>query len=281
MNLRVECYAGYMAEQEPRRFQLGSEPIEVEAVLDRWSGPDHRYFKVKGHDQSQYILRYDIHLDQWDLAASGTSFTVTKRMKPMTALRNEHISAGPCRINRIQHPAGTKKPIILLHGAKFEADTWLQLGTLERLSKADHPVHALDMPGFGKSESCAAQETEVIAAYIRQENLDKPVLIGPSRGGRFALEFNFAYPELLGGLILVGTVGVQENKSRFKDISVPCLLIWGSEDTISDPQNGYLLNREIPDSELLILEGAPHPCYLEKTEEFHQAVIAFLNERYA
>ncbi len=270
-----------MAEQEPRRFLLGSERIEVEAVLDRWTGPDHRYFKVKGHDQSQYILGYDIHRDQWDMAASGTSFTVTKRMKPMTALRNEHISAGPCRINRIQHPAGTKKPIILLHGAKFEADTWLQLGTLERLSKADHPVHALDMPGFGKSESCAAQETEVIAAYIRQENLDKPVLIGPSRGGRFALEFYFAYPELVGGLILVGTVGVQENKSLFKDISVPCLLIWGSEDSISDPQNGYLLNREIPDSELLILEGAPHPCYLEKTEEFHQAVIAFLNERYA
>ena len=198
----------------------------------------------------------------------------------MTQFNNEHISAGPCRINRIHHPAGTRKPIILLHGAKFEADTWLQLGTLGRLVEAGHPVHALDMPGFGKSESCAAQETDVIAAYIRQENLERPVIIGPSRGGRYALEFSFAHPDLVGGLVLVGTVGVQEHSSRFKDIPVPCLLVWGSEDSISDPENGHFLKQEIPDAKLVILEGAPHPCYLEKTEQWHQTLLAFLDERF-
>ena len=198
----------------------------------------------------------------------------------MTLFRNEYISAGPCRINRIHHPGGTKKPIILLHGARFDADTWLQLGTLEQLIQVGYPVHALDMPGFGKSESCPTAESIVIAAYIQQEELDRPVIVGPSRGGRYALEFYFSNPELVGGLVLVGTVGIQENISRFKEIMVPCLLVWGSEDAISDPGNGRFLKREIPDAELVILQGAPHPCYLEKTEQWHQALLAFLEARF-
>jgi abhydrolase domain-containing protein 14 len=198
----------------------------------------------------------------------------------MNQFKNEYISAGLCRINRIHHPAGAKKPIILLHGAKFDADTWLQLGTLEQLIQVGYPVHALDMPGFGKSQSCAAAESIVISAYIQQEELDRPVIIGPSRGGRYALELYFSHPDLVGGLVLVGTVGVQENISRFKEIMVPCLLVWGSEDTISDPENGCFLKQEIPDAELVILLGAPHPCYLEKTEQWHQALLTFLEYRF-
>ncbi len=282
MSLVVDCYAGYMAEQEPRRFQLGSGWVEVEAVLDRWAGPDHRYFKVKGHDRKLYILRYDRQSNHWEL--SGYRDTQEKEKheeaRHMTQFNNEHVAAGPCRIKRIAHPAGGKKTVIFLHGAKFEADTWLQLGTLDRFIAEDFPIHALDMPGFGKSETCAATAAEVLQAYIRQEHLDRPVIVGPSRGGRFALELYFARPELVGGLILVGTVGIEDNASRFKDITVPCLLVWGSEDAISDPENGRFLNREIPDSQLVILEGAPHPCYLEKTEQFHQALIDFLNARF-
>ncbi len=149
-----------------------------------------------------------------------------------------------------------------------------------RVRQTAHPVHALDMPGFGKSESCAAGESEVLAAYIQQEELDRPVIVGPSRGGRYALELYFAHPELVGGLVLVGTVGVQENTSRFKEISVPCVLVWGSEDAISDPENGHFLKQEIPDAKLVILQGAPHPCYLEKTEQWHQTLLAFLKARF-
>ncbi len=65
--INVYCYEGYMAEQEPRRFSLGQQIIEVERIVDRWQGPDHRYFKVKGSNRSSYILRYDQQINQWDL----------------------------------------------------------------------------------------------------------------------------------------------------------------------------------------------------------------------
>jgi hypothetical protein len=67
MRIRVECYAGYRGEETPRRFWLGAKKIEVQDVLDRWMAPDHRYFKVLGHDKAVYILRHDAISWDWDL----------------------------------------------------------------------------------------------------------------------------------------------------------------------------------------------------------------------
>lgn len=67
MDIRVECYAGYRGEQEPRRFHLGQRAVEVTEVLDRWLEPDHGYFKVRGDDSGTYILRYDAHSGRWEL----------------------------------------------------------------------------------------------------------------------------------------------------------------------------------------------------------------------
>ena len=67
MRVQVECYAGYRGEESPRSFTLGSRRIEAEKILDRWIGPDHRYFKIFGDDRSVYILRYDNSADRWEL----------------------------------------------------------------------------------------------------------------------------------------------------------------------------------------------------------------------
>lgn len=65
--IRVECYAGYRGEETPQRFYFGERKVEVVEVLDRWLGPDHRYFKVKGDDRGTYIIRYDVPSDRWEL----------------------------------------------------------------------------------------------------------------------------------------------------------------------------------------------------------------------
>jgi hypothetical protein len=66
-SIRVECYAGYRGEQEPRRFWLGERPVAVAEILDRWLSPEHRYFKIRGDDAGTYILRHDTHADRWEL----------------------------------------------------------------------------------------------------------------------------------------------------------------------------------------------------------------------
>lgn len=69
MPIRVECYAGYRDEQEPRAFWLGERRIGVRAVLDRWYAPAQRWFKVEADDGDAYILRRDEESGAWELAA--------------------------------------------------------------------------------------------------------------------------------------------------------------------------------------------------------------------
>jgi hypothetical protein len=65
--LRVECYAGYRADESPRRFFIGKRAIGVIEIIDRWLDPAHGYFKVRGDDGGIYILRYDQDSDVWDM----------------------------------------------------------------------------------------------------------------------------------------------------------------------------------------------------------------------
>ena len=69
MDLRVECYAGYRGEQEPRAFRLGERRIAVVEIVDRWMGPDYRYFRVSGDDGNLYVLRRDDATAEWTLGA--------------------------------------------------------------------------------------------------------------------------------------------------------------------------------------------------------------------
>ena len=69
MKLRVECYAGYRGEQEPRAFALGERRLEVLSIIDRWLAPDHRYFKVAASDGDTYVLRHDEPSGEWTLGA--------------------------------------------------------------------------------------------------------------------------------------------------------------------------------------------------------------------
>jgi len=69
MAIRVECYAGYRGDEEPRAFWLGERKLEVLGVEDRWLGPDYRYFRVAASDGDIYVLKHDERAGEWDLAA--------------------------------------------------------------------------------------------------------------------------------------------------------------------------------------------------------------------
>jgi hypothetical protein len=36
-------------------------------MIDRWQGPDHRYFKIMGDDNATYIIRHDTVDWTWEL----------------------------------------------------------------------------------------------------------------------------------------------------------------------------------------------------------------------
>jgi hypothetical protein len=72
--ITVECYAGHKADETPRRFCFETNWVEVEEVLDRWhqveslpDWPRADYFKVRGGDQRDYLLKHDLEAGEWFL----------------------------------------------------------------------------------------------------------------------------------------------------------------------------------------------------------------------
>lgn len=188
------------------------------------------------------------------------------------------IKINDCSLYCMQNKSGSKTDIILLHGAKFSAATWQKIGTLDVISDAGYRVHAMDVPGFGKSGPCSASPVKILHDFILQGQISSPVLIGPSMGGSICLDYYFTWPETVGGLVLVGTVGIQKYRSRFRGINVPCLLVWGGNDTISPLSGARFLQQEIPVADPVVLVNAPHPCYLDQPDQWHRALLEFLSE---
>jgi hypothetical protein len=72
--IKVRCYAGFKADETPCSFIFEAQTIEVEEVIDRWyqvesapEWPRADYFKVRGKDQCEYLLKHDLESDEWFL----------------------------------------------------------------------------------------------------------------------------------------------------------------------------------------------------------------------
>ena len=68
-NIKVECYAGYKADQRPLRFKMGEQILEVREIEDQWYSPSSRFFRVRASDGNIYVLRHDEEQDCWTLDA--------------------------------------------------------------------------------------------------------------------------------------------------------------------------------------------------------------------
>jgi hypothetical protein len=65
MRIQIEPHADLRA--APRRLYRGKRRVDIIEIVDQWYGPGYRYVKVKAHDNSVYILRFDEVHDRWDL----------------------------------------------------------------------------------------------------------------------------------------------------------------------------------------------------------------------
>ena len=65
MRIQIEPHTDIRA--APRSLYRGRRRIDIIEIIDQWYGPDYRYVKVRGHDRSVYIIRFDEIGDQWEL----------------------------------------------------------------------------------------------------------------------------------------------------------------------------------------------------------------------
>jgi len=180
---------------------------------------------------------------------------------------------------------GRGRPIILLHGYSFTYQVWMDIGLLDKLKEEGIPFLALDMP-YGRVSSCKEKfsSTEENIKYVRRMLLDKfnedvPVLIGASLGGYNALRYGMQYDVL--GLILIAPVWStrEDILEVYREKNIPILLIYGNKDTIVGLEEMEKFRDEVPNVELKIYEGAKHPAYLDRPNEFINDVLGFYKKR--
>jgi pimeloyl-ACP methyl ester carboxylesterase len=98
------------------------------------------------------------------------------------------------------------RTLCLVHGSGGSALAWIR--QLEGLADAARVV-ALDLPGHGESggEGCGSIEDYVAAVkgFVEAVGLGRVVLGGHSMGGAVTQALALAHPQLLAGIVLVGT----------------------------------------------------------------------------
>ncbi|MBS4031789.1 MAG: alpha/beta hydrolase [Clostridiales bacterium] len=226
------------------------------------------------------------------------------------------------------------KAVMFLHGAGGNSLHWL--GTEP---PTGWRVIAVDLPGHGNSggdpRNGIFQYADWVAEFIRTLG-ERPVLAGHSMGGAVAMTVALSVPELLKGLILVGTgakLGVSpmilnlcqgnstleiedlmakmaygslptweqikdwyqlfgqatcqayfadftacdrfDIRERVSEISLPTLVVCGSEDRLTPKKYSQYLASQIPKARLVEIPEAGHMVMLEQAKLFNLAVKEF------
>ncbi len=209
------------------------------------------------------------------IAGMLLSCAVCHAAEPALEIRSQQAKIGKLEFHWLEAGPAAGTPVLLLHGARFHSGTWKQLGTLEKLAKEGFRAVALDLPGYGASPAPPPGATVDLAGFIAAQKLEAPIVVSPSMSGRFSLPVVTGHPERIGGFVAVAPVELATYESALRNLTLPTLIVWGENDAVVPLSQGKALHSWVKDSRLVILKGARHPCYLDRPDEFHAALIEF------
>ncbi|XP_005881961.1 PREDICTED: alpha/beta hydrolase domain-containing protein 14B [Myotis brandtii] len=182
-------------------------------------------------------------------------------------------------------PGGGQAPrfsVLLLHGIRFSSETWQNLGTLLRLAQAGYRAVAIDLPGLGHSKDATAPApvgelvpSSFLAAVVDALDLGPPVVISPSLSGMYSLPFLTAPGSQLRGYVPVAPICTDKiSAADYASVKTSALIVYGDQDPMGQTSFEHL--KQLPNHRVLVMEGAGHPCYLDKPEEWHAGLLGFL-----
>jgi pimeloyl-ACP methyl ester carboxylesterase len=150
------------------------------------------------------------------LVLAFVSFGSLNVMASGSGLSEHTITVDDVKLHYVE--SGTGPVIVMIHGNPgYAAD--FESGAIDALS-GTHRVIAIDRPGHGESDRALNADTvEEQAKLLHDEftalELNKPVLVGHSWGGSLALAYALAYPDDIGGLVLVAPAAYPDKGDPF------------------------------------------------------------------
>ena len=99
---------------------------------------------------------------------------------------------------------GEGKPLIVLHGLFGFSDNWVTLA--RQFASRGYHMYLVDQRNHGNSPHAEEWNYEVMAEdlrdFVEKHELERPVVLGHSMGGKTAMEFAVRYPNMLEKLIV-------------------------------------------------------------------------------
>lgn len=99
---------------------------------------------------------------------------------------------------------GEGQPIVILHGLFGSSDNWLSIG--KKLAE-EYQVFLVDQRNHGRSPWNEEWNYDVMSddlhEFILSEQIEKPIIIGHSMGGKTAMNYAVRYPDNLEKLVVV------------------------------------------------------------------------------
>ena len=148
-----------------------------------------------------------IHTLALVLALSGSVLSLPAVGQQATAISSAAQQQG-CHCFEVK-VVGEGPAVVLIPGLASSGDVWQS--TVDAL-KADYQLHIFTLAGFAGvkllpmhswGDGYLATQQRAILRYIREQQLNKPVIIGHSLGGYLALALAASAPESIGGAINV------------------------------------------------------------------------------
>ena len=163
--------------------------------------------------------------------------------------------------------------VLLLHGASFDAATWSEVGVLQRLCDTGYEVLAVDLPGFGETESFDHDRVSLMDELV--EFVDgEVVVVFPSMSGDYVLPWISLAERPPLGAVGVAPVGLGERNPSAETLA-KFLLIWGSDDDVIpiEVARDFVSRHPV---DLVEIGAGGHAPYTTHPNEFADAVIDFV-----
>jgi pimeloyl-ACP methyl ester carboxylesterase len=164
-------------------------------------------------------------------AAQGLSFCASIILKTHVmkkALLFAIVLLGASQLNAQSHfsfavsKSGYGSPLIFIPGLDCSGGVWDD--AVAHFS-GEHTCYVLTLPGFAgqppvTDSNILGAVVRQLADYIRENHIQRPVIIGHSLGGWVALALGVAHPDLVGGLVIVSSAPFLPALSMGADITV-------------------------------------------------------------
>jgi pimeloyl-ACP methyl ester carboxylesterase len=117
---------------------------------------------------------------------------------------------------------GTGEAVVLIHGGNLDRRMW---DDQFQLFARHHQVIRYDVRGFGRSEVATRPYSDVKDLYslLKGLKVDRAHLVGLSLGGRIAIDFTLAHPDMVRSVVAVGPglsgfAWPAESEKRFEEM---------------------------------------------------------------